>query len=129
MKTIWKWVLGILFVLLLVAAFTSGWWMMRFNRMQAYAGEVPGPFYSWNNGPMMRAWHDGPMMRGWDGGPMMRVGRGFDGGFMFGGIGWLLRLAFFGLLLYGAYWLGRRNARIVTDPRTPPPPDEIPPAS
>jgi hypothetical protein len=39
----------------------------------------------------------------------------FGGGFaLFGG---LVRLAFFGLVLYGVYWLGRRNARIALDPK------------
>ncbi|HEY6071893.1 MAG TPA: hypothetical protein VIV15_00520, partial [Anaerolineales bacterium] len=73
---------------------------------------------------------------GFRAGPMMRGGRGFGGLFFLGGLGWLARLAFFGLLLYGAYWLGRRNARVVVDPRTPatsvpapePPSDPTPPA-
>jgi hypothetical protein len=50
-------------------------------------------------------------------GPMM-VGRHFFpffGGFML--IGGLVKLVFFGALLYFAYWLGKRNARITLDPK------------
>jgi len=50
-------------------------------------------------------------------GPMMR-GRGFGHFFFPGG---LVKLIFFGALLYGAYWLGKRNARVVFDPTTNPP--------
>jgi hypothetical protein len=69
--------------------------------------------------PFDRRW-DNPMPRDFDGGrhgPMMgpRGGRfGLFGPFLF--LGWLARLAFFGALLYGAYWLGKRNARVVLDP-------------
>ncbi len=134
MKTVWKWILGILIVLLLVGAFAVAGFFWSGHRTLAAVGGMP--FHQgWNGGPMMRGDDFG-----WQSGPMMRGGRGFGGFFLLGGIGWLLRLGFFGLLLYGAYWLGRRNARVVVDPRTPapaaaaapapePPADEIPPAS
>jgi len=78
-------------------------------------------------------WH-GPMLRDHHGfsfhrfhGPMMH-GRGFGhwGGifFLFGG---LLKLALFSALLYGAYWLGKRNARVVLDPATSPPAPAVEP--
>jgi len=72
-------------------------------------------------------WH-GPMMQNHHGfgfdrfhGPMMQS-RGFGhlGGIFFF-LGGLLKLAFFGALLYGAYWLGKRNARVVLDAATSPP--------
>jgi hypothetical protein len=48
-------------------------------------------------------------------GPMgMRGDFGFFGPFAF--FGGLAKLIFFGALLYGAYWLGTRNARIVMNP-------------
>lgn len=148
MKTVWKWILAILVLILVVGAFGTAAYFWSTHRGLAFANNMPSR-QGWNGGPMMRGdgSQAGPMMRGydfrWQSGPMMRGGRGFGGFFMLGGLGWLVRLAFFGLLLYGAYWLGRRNARVVVDPRTPaaaapvspappapePPADEIPPAS
>ena len=136
MKTIWKWALGLLVLILIAGAFAT---LGFFWRTHALAADTTAaPFHhGWNGGPMMRGddfgWHSGPMMRG---------GRGFvpfGGLFFFRGLGWLLRLAFFGLILYGAYWLGRRNARVVVEPRSPapvsppasppePPADQAPPA-
>jgi len=132
MKTVWKWILGIVIVVLLVGAFAAAGYFWSAQRGFALAGGMP--FHQgWNGGPMMQA---GPMMHGggfgWQAGPMMRGGRGFGGFFLLGAIGWLLRLAFFGLLLYGAYWLGRRSTHSA-EPRTAapaaPPSDKIPPAS
>ena len=137
MKTIWKWILGILIAVLVVGAFfAAGFLLMRAGRVErAYMGGGMPFHHGWNAGPMMRGDDFGPQA-----GPMMRgergFGRGFGGFFFLGGIGWLLRLAFFGLLIYGAYWLGRRNARVVVDPRTPapavpapePPAEQSPPA-
>ena len=56
-------------------------------------------------------------------GPRQR-GRGFGHDDDFGGfgplmiVGGLIHLAFVIGILYGAYWLGRRNARLVLDPST-----------
>jgi hypothetical protein len=47
-------------------------------------------------------------------GPLMH-GRGFGPWGAFSFFGGLVKLAFFGALLYGAYWLGKRNARVVLD--------------
>lgn len=115
MKNIWKWILGILAVLL-VAAIVGGMFLFH-NRVMA-GGFGPGYAYQQQNGnvrPNMPGWNNSP--RG-DGngfrGPMMMKGggRGFN---RFGG-GGFFQLVVFGLLLYGAYWLGRRNARIALDP-------------
>ncbi len=131
MKTVWKWLLGILVVVLVVGAFFAAGFFMRTHMLVGNAAVAP--FHQGlNSGPMMRGGDD----FGFRAGPMMRGGRGFGGLFFLGGLGWLARLAFFGLLLYGAYWLGRRNARVVVDPRAPapavpapePPSDPTPPA-
>ena len=141
MKTIWKWILGILIVVLTVVAIGAAGFIFRRSTMWSAMGGVPY-HQGWNVGPMMRGDGEqfGPMMRGgdsWRYGPMMYSGRGFGGHSILGGLGSLLHLAFFGLLLYGAYSLGRRNPRVVMDPRTPaapptapePPADDVPPAS
>ena len=116
-----KWILGIVVVAVLVGAMfaigyawrthAAGGWMMSYGYAQERGFEQP----NWN-GPMMGRGHDGwrhPMMGG----------RGFMpfGGFLlFGG---LVKFALFVGLLYGAYWLGRRNARIALDPVAAPPVD------
>jgi hypothetical protein len=51
-----------------------------------------------------------------------RNGFGHFGPLVF--LGGLVRLAFFGALLYGAYWLGKRNARVTLDPAPVAPPVE-----
>lgn len=116
-----KWILGIVLVLVLVGAMfavgfawrthTVGGWMMPYG-------------YNNQDRPFDRNWN-GPMMgRGDDGWryPMM-TNRGFlpfGGFFLLGGLlKWIL---FFGLL-YGAYWLGKRNARFTVDPRPASPVD------
>ncbi len=113
MKSIWKWILGILVVVLVLAAVGSAAYMWTSHSAFMYGNYARG----WD-GPMMRG-NDG-WNRGWNNGPTMMTGRG---GFLpfFGPLallGGLVKLAFFGALLYGAYWLGRRNARVVVD--TPP---------
>ena len=112
MKAIWKWVIGIVVVLLVIAGLAA---MAFFWR-----GGMGG--ISYRGMPLERGWNSGPMMRGdeftWQHAPMMRAGRGFG---LFGGfflLRGLLRWVLFGALLYGAYWLGRRNARVVVEPRS-----------
>jgi len=114
MKAIWKWVIGIVVVLVVIAGLAAAAFFWH--------GGLAG--VSYRGMPLERGWYSGPMMRGDDFNwrntpmmPMMRVGRGFGlfGGFFF--LGGLLRLVLFGALLYGAYWLGRRNARVVVEPR------------
>lgn len=122
MKNIWKWILGILVVVLVVGAVGTAAFMWRSHMNFAYG-----------NMPMMRNLDNGPMMRGndgWNRGPSMMSRGGFFPFFgAFALLGGLVKLVIFGALLYGAYWLGRRNARVVVDTpnqTTPPPP---PPAS
>jgi hypothetical protein len=124
MKSLWKWVLGIVIVVAVIVAAMFG---VRYLVSKGYISLPAG-----------LAWHDkanrgfdgqrGPEMfndphgfngwnapRGFDGfrGPMGR-GRGFGHlGMAFMFIGGLFRLVVFGALLYGAYWLGKRNARVV----------------
>ncbi len=106
MSKTWKWILGILLVLALVGAlFAIGFmWQTRMGIGQG-----------WNT-PFDRDWNH-PMMgqRGNWQHPMMG-GRGFIpfGGFFL--LGGLVKLILFFGLIYGAYWLGRRNARITLDP-------------
>ena len=122
MKTYWKWIIGVVIALAVIAAAMFG------VRYLVSSGAITLP-------ARVTAFH-GPMIRGqgFDGkgfqnggdrefngqfGGPMRGNRGggrghFFGPFMF--IGGLFRLAFFGALLYGAYWLGKRNARVVYDP-------------
>lgn len=118
MKTYWKWILGILIALAVIVAIPLGMHILMNN------GYIAAPaMYAWQHGPTGPAFDmpygfdggDGPRgfenHRGWD-----RHGRGFGffGPLMF--LGGLLKLAIFFGLLYGAYWLGKRNARIVLDP-------------
>lgn len=105
MKSIWKWILGILAVVLVLGAvgFAAYMWTSHSGFMMARG---------WD-GPMMRG---GGWDRGWYDGPMMSGRGGFSP--LFGPLallGGLVKLAFFGALLYGAYWLGKRNARVVMD--------------
>jgi uncharacterized membrane protein len=123
MKNIWKWILGILAVLVVLALLAGAAFFFR-NRMMA-GGFGPGYAFRQqqqqpNGNVQPNAPNFGRYGNGYsDGlrGPMMG-GRGFHhfgGGFMF--IGGFFQLVVFGLLLYGAYWLGRRNARIALDPK------------
>ena len=118
MKTYWKWILGILIALAVLVAIPLGMHFLMNN------GYIATPaMYAFHHGPTGPAFDkpygfgggDGPRgfdnPRGWD-----HHGRGFGffGPFMF--IGGLLKLVVFVGLLYGAYWLGKRNARIALDP-------------
>ncbi|MEW6405804.1 MAG: hypothetical protein AB1649_28775, partial [Chloroflexota bacterium] len=103
MKNAWKWTLGILLVLVILATpfllraaigtrFTRGFDERGPGWMDRQGWTHPG-FERGLRGPM---------------GMRMRGDFGFFGPFAF--LGNLVKLAFFGALLYGAYWLGRRNA-------------------
>lgn len=118
MSKTWKWILGIVLLLVLVGAMFAIGFMWQTHRATGWAMPLDREW----NGPMMGRGDDGwtnqPRMwernDGWSH-PMMYV-RGFEphgGFFMLGGL--LKPILFFGLL-YGAYWLGRRNARIALDP-------------
>ena len=113
MKNIWKWILGVLLVLVVVAAVGVAAFAWR-NRMGVAFVNRSVPFaQGWDNRPIPRGndgWNNVPM-------PMMRgrggFGLGFFGPLVF--LGGLVKLAFFSALLYGAYWLGKRNARVVVN--------------
>jgi hypothetical protein len=108
MNRFWKWTLGILGILILLTVIAIPFALHHrfgFNMARGFEG---------GHGPMLQNHHGFGFDRFH--GPMM-VGRGFGHGhgifFLFGG---LLKLAFLAALLYGAYWLGKRNARVVLDP-------------
>lgn len=114
-----KWIFGIVLVLALVGAmFAIGYtWQTRMA-----GGWDTRVARDWNH-PMMRGddgWTNQPRKwernDGWSH-PMVYE-RGFTpfGGFFL--LGGLVKFALFVGLLYGAYWLGRRNARIALDPST-----------
>jgi len=118
MKTYWKWILGILIVLAVLVAIPLG---MHFLMNKGYIS-IP-PMYAFHHGPTGPAFdkpfgfdgEDGARgfdnHRGWD---HHGHGFGFFGPLIF--LGGLLKLAVFFGLLYGAYWLGKRNARLALDP-------------
>jgi hypothetical protein len=128
MSKIWKWILGILLILVIVAGVAALGFVWQSHRM-AVTSYRP-PFGRESNGPMMQRGNDGwgqpPMGRHFDGGPHSMMGGYppfFGGLFLLGG---LLKLAIFIGLLYGAYALGRRNARITLDPKPAAPVAEVP---
>lgn len=126
MKNIWKWILGIILILVVVAALVAVPFIMR-NAMAANFSlraaqqqtapganpQAPGVNPQGNGGPMMNRNFGG---FGYQRGPMMGNGRNFGRGFprlgfgfMFlGGLLRLIPLALLGLLLYGVYQLGKR---------------------
>jgi hypothetical protein len=116
MKTHWKWILGSLVILAVIIAIPLG---MHYLMGNGIAG--PGMYthhHSWMSPAFDKpfgfcGWDDPrgfDVHHGWN-----RPGHGFS---FFGG---LLKLAVFFGLLYGAYWLGKRNARITLDPSPIPP--------
>lgn len=120
MRKIWKWILGIVLVLVIVAVVAALGFAWQSHRMFVTSYRE-SPFGNEGYGPMMQRGNDG-----WGQPPMTgRRAGGWDhhmtGGYspFFGGLfllGGLLKLAIFLGLLYGAYWLGKRNARIALDP-------------
>ena len=118
MTTLWKWILGIVVVLAVIVAVPLGMHLLVNN------GYIAAPaMYAFHHGPVDPAFDmpyrfdDGKGPGGFEPrGGWMHYGRGFGffGPLMF--FGGLLKLAVFFGLLYGAYWLGRRNARIALDP-------------
>jgi hypothetical protein len=109
MKSIWKWIIGIIVVLAVLVLLAA-----PFALRLAY-GYDHGTGRSFD-GPGPMTYHRD--LGNWDRHSM--GGRGsppFFGGFFL--LGGLVKLAVFGGLLYGAYWLGRRNARVALDPASP----------
>jgi Na+-transporting methylmalonyl-CoA/oxaloacetate decarboxylase gamma subunit len=123
MKNIWKWILGVVLVLLVVTVLLAIPFAMR-------------SYVLANNLPQTRDFYNGPMMRGVDGfgwmHPQMHGGQygfggergffpriGFGGrlgifgfGFMFLGLAFrLIPLLLLGLLFFGIYQLGKRSGR------------------
>jgi hypothetical protein len=117
-----KWILGIVLVLVLIGGMFAIGFMWRshaggYGMMPGLRGQSEN--YGWQGpstnerdsyGPMMGRDNYGPMMGHENYYPMM------GGRDHFGGGGPLQFVLFIGLL-YGAYWLGRRNARIALDPK------------
>ena len=119
MNRFWKWTLGILGILILLAVIA-----IPFALHYGFGFNLARGFDGWH-GPMMQNHHGFGFDRFH--GPAIQ-GRGFGHGrgifFLLGG---LLKLAFFAALLCGAYWLGKRNARVVLDPAAKPPAPEAEP--
>ncbi len=123
MNKTWKWILGIVLILVLVSAMfvigytwrthTLGGWMMPYGYTPPAGTSQDGPFDREWNSPMPRQWNQQmPYSQNY---PMMNT-RNFTPFVGFAVLGGLVRLALFFGLLYGAFWLGRRNARIAIDP-------------
>jgi zinc-ribbon domain len=96
MKNFWKWVLGIVIVLVVLFGLGIGARLLLGNFM-----------------PHARVGFEGfrsPMMGG-------RGFNHFGGGFML--LGWLIPLVLVGLLAYGAYWLGQRKSSANQTPLPP----------
>ncbi|MEW6093900.1 MAG: zinc ribbon domain-containing protein [Chloroflexota bacterium] len=99
MKNFWKWILGIIVVLVVLFGLGIGARLLMANFYPAYSGG----YYGYNH-PMMGGGGFSPF------GGMMS----FGGGFMM--LGWLVPLILIGLVVYGVYSLGKR-----TPPAAPPP--------
>ncbi len=131
MKKVWKWILGILIVLVVVAGLVGLVFFVRNHMITAnlrpgygFQPQQPGNTLpqGGNGNPQPRDWN-GPMMRGGNGfgGPMMgrrgfrfsRFGRMMPFGFIFGGLMGLIPLALLVLVIYGAYRIGKGSVKPV----------------
>src|ERR1700690_1812871 len=158
MKIVWKWILGIVIVLVVVGlvvgvvfAFQRGMTRTPFayrtpqqnppsspnttrpqnNQSNPTTPNRPMPSRGYGFGPMMgRGFGYGPVMgHGGYGYGSMMMHRGFSTFFFgFSMLFGLVKLALFGLLLYGAYWLGRRSVMPVAAPVAPAPVSDPDPA-
>jgi hypothetical protein len=133
MKKVWKWVIGVVVVLVVIAALVGGAFLMRSHFVNAVALartgiQVPGngklPFNQVHPGIRGRGmmpfgnddWGGGRIMRGPG---MMGFGRRMPFGGFFGG---LLCLGFLALVVLGVIWLVRRlrkPAPVVVAPVAP----------
>lgn len=115
MSKVWKWILGIVLVLVLIGAVLAIGFMWKSHASVGWTRVMP--FEHERNLPVQRGqWNQRTPdnLRNY---PMMKT-RNF---IPFGGLallGGLVKLVLFFGLLYFAYWLGRRNARIALDPAT-----------
>jgi hypothetical protein len=104
MKKVWKWILGIIIVLVVLAVLFA----LAFMFHNGFGRSI-----SFREFPQSRVWN-GPMMGGGDG--WHRPGMGVRGfmpfGMVFAFLGGLIPLALLGLLVYGAYRLGKKRANI-----------------
>jgi len=114
MKKVWKWILGIIIVLVVLAVLFA----LAFMFHNGFGRSI-----SFREFPQSRVWNS-PMMGGGDG--WHRPGMGVRGfmpfrmGFAF--LGGLIPLALLGLLVYGAYRLGKKRANIAMEvPAAPAP--------
>lgn len=98
MKNFWKWILGIVVVLVVLFALGIGARLLMAGTFPNMRGDFGGFRH--------------PMMG-------MHAFSPFGGGFM--PLGWLFPLLLIGLLAYGAYWLGRRNSPASQPPVLPTP--------
>lgn len=141
MKNIWKWIIGIVVVLVVFAGMVGLAFVMH-NRMSINIAQRVAPNLQTWHGPMMDEFRSGER-----GGPMMRHGKTpmlggrvfghapwpFAPGFMiFGAIGRLIPLAILILLVYVAYLLGKRattapagTAAVVPAPAPTPEPEPL----
>jgi len=109
MKNFWKWILGIVIVLVVFFGLGIGARLLMANLYPAAAGD--GVIYGLHR-PMMGG-------RGFDGyGGMMS----FGGGSMT--FGWLVPVLLVGALVYGAFYFGSRRAAIPA-PQTPAVPESL----
>ncbi len=131
MKKIWKWILGILIVLVVIAGLVGLVFVVRNHTIAAnfrpgygFQPQQRGNVPPQGGNTQPRNWN-GPMMRGGNNfeGPMMG-GRGFGfsrydrmpffgGGFLFGGLMQLIPLALLALVFYGAYLIGKNSVKPV----------------
>jgi len=104
MKKVWKWILGIIIVLVVLAVLFA----LAFMFHNGFGRNI-----SFREFPQSRVWN-GPMMGGGDG--WHRPGMGVRGfmpfGMVFAFLGGLIPLALLGLLVYSAYRLGMKQANI-----------------
>ncbi len=130
MKKIWKWILGILIVLVVVAGLVGLAFVMRNNMITANLRPGYGFQQQQQGGNVQPRGWNGPMMRGGDGwGRPMMGGRGFGFnhfglmpfGFMFGGLMGLIPLALLALVIYGAYLIGKNAMKPAALASTPAP--------
>ena len=133
MKKTWKWILGIIIILVVISALVAVPFAMRGYMLVNNQNWNLSQTRSRNNGPMMdgnNGWQH-PLIPGGQGdynyrsGPMMGGGRGFNNDFhsfnrfspfgfgfqIVGGVLRLIPLALFALLLYGVYQLGKRSGK------------------
>lgn len=134
MKNGWKWILAVAAILLVAAGlFGMGFLFVHRTQMMATIPQSGVPYPQMGHGSMHGGFPGGmvyprngsmPMMGG-----MRGFGRGgghFSGGMFFGMFGRLIPLALLLLLLYGAYWLGKRHNAPVAVPVTPAVPAAVP---